>query len=137
MSCWIINSCRKKKKYSNNEYSKNEKHSFDNNIFMIGFGTPEENRDKKKGNTTIKQFDKFKKEVNINDTIYLYANKTGIIAKGKFSHIIENIEDKDKAPDWSKDEKQTHIKIDKWEIFKDPLKYKPRPLTLYLEKNEI
>ena len=130
MSCWIINSCRKSGLH-------NEKYSLENNIFMIGLGTPEENRDKKKGNTTIKQFDKFKKHVNINDTIYLYANKTGIIAKGKFLYIIENIKDEDKAPDWSKDEKQTHIKIDKWEIFEVPLKYKARPPTLYLEKNEI
>ena len=128
MSCWIVNSCRK-------SGLQNEKYCLDNNICMIGFGIPEEHRDKNSGNTTIKQFDKFKNNVNVNDTIYLYANKIGIIAKGKFLSFNKDIQDEHKAPDWSKDEKQIHINIDKWEKFENP-NYKARPLTLYLEKKQ-
>ena len=128
---WIINSCRK-------SGLNNEEKMLDKNVFFIGFGTPNEKREEKKSYTTIKQFENFKKKSNIGDTIYLYANKVGIIAKGNYiGSICEPIKKNEKAPDWSELEKQSHVGVDKWIIFDTPINYKARPQTLYYEKREI
>ena len=79
----------------------------------------------------------FKKKSNIGDTIYLYANKVGIIAKGKYNGNIYEPSDIDKAPDWSDLEKQLYIEVEEWIIFENPINYKARPQTLYYEKREI
>ena len=126
---WIINSCRKSGR-------DNEQAMLDNNIFYIGFGTPIGNRKDKKSNTTIKQFDFFSTTAKKGDKIHLYVNKIGIVAIGEFTgtYYLPKTDD-EKAPDWSKLEGQCHVKIDKWNKLSVPLKYKPRPLTLYLDKN--
>ena len=127
---WIINSCRK-------SGLNNEEKMLEKNVFFIGFGTPYEKREEKKSYTTIKQFDNFKKKSNVGDTIYLYANKVGIIAKGKYNGIIYEPNEINRAPDWSDLEKQTHIGVEEWIRFENPINYKARPQTLYYEKREI
>ena len=122
---WILNSCRK-------SGDQNEKKMLKNNRGFIGFGKPEEKREEKTTNTTIKQFTKFKEMANQGDNIYLYQNKVGIIAMGKYTGEYYEPQFMDeKAPDWSVDEKQCHIGIQKWNILSDPIKYTPLPLTLY------
>ena len=127
---WVINSCRK-------SGLNNERKMLEKNVFFIGFGTPNEKREEKKSYTTIKQFENFKKKSNIGDTIYLYANKVGIVAKGKYTGNIYEPSEIDKAPDWSNLEKQSHIRVEEWSIFEKPINYKARPQTLYYEKREI
>ena len=128
---WIINSCRK-------SGIQNEKTMLDKNIFYIGFGVPTEERNLKKSNTTIKQFNNFIQKAKKGDNIYLYANKLGIIAIGKFSGEYYNpISNTEKAPDWNNNENQCHIKVNEWIKISPPFKYKPLPITLYLEKREI
>jgi len=124
---WIINSCRI-------SGGQNEIQMLANNIFYIGFGTLEEERHKKKTNTTIKQFNTFIQKAKKGDNIYLYANKVGIIAIGEFTGDYYNpICNEEKAPDWGVEHYQCHVKVTKWNKIYPPLKYKPRPLTLYLD----
>ena len=124
---WILNSGRKDKKTLPN----NEIKMLKFNRGFIGFGTPSEKRNEKKSFTTIKQFENFKKKSKSGDIINLYANKIGIIAEGIYtgeSYYPKFIDEL--APDWSIDEKQIHLGI-KWRILDKPLKYKPKPITLY------
>ena len=127
-SAWILNSCCKSGYY-------NEAKMLQNNRGFIGFGKPEEKREDKKTNTTIKQFNKFKQIAKKGDNIYLYKNKVGVIAIGEYTgEYYEPQFIDDKAPDWNIDEKQCHIGI-KWDLLPDPIKYKPLPRTLYFIKS--
>ena len=65
--------------------------------------------------------------------MFLYKNKTGIIAVGVYTGKCTDPElNKEKeAPDWDKDEKLCHIVIEKWEKQTPPIKYRPLPQTLY------
>ena len=125
---WVINSCRK-------SGINNERIMLDKNVFYIGFGTPSEERHKKKSNTTNKQFQTFLRRAQKGDAILLYANKCGIIATAKYTGEYFSPDENDKAPDWDSDEIQCHIKVTKWHICDSPIKYRARPPTLYSTEN--
>ncbi len=128
---WIGNSCRIN---TADGGRKIEDYMLNNNIFCIGYGTPEEKREQKKGNTTIKQINKFINEAKQGDIINLYANRTNsIIASGVYKgnslHKTTNYDGK--IPYWDKKEIYTCIEIENWIKLLKPITIKPKRFTLY------
>ena len=114
----------------------NEQQMLERNRGFIGFGVPEEDRINKNGNTTYKQFDKFKELSNSGDIIYLYKNKVGYIARGIYTgEYFEPQFSDEKARGWPQDEIQIHMGIiwTRFEMPKKPSADKvPRCTTLKL-----
>ena len=114
MNLWSLNTACKS----------NEQSMLLKNRGYIGLGEPYENREEKKGNTTIKQLVKFKNIAKKNDYIFLYKNKIGFIAYGKYTGEVFTPQFNDEfAPGWnSSSEKQCHLGIDQWISFMNPIK---------------
>jgi len=104
----------------------NKDHMIRRNLCYIGLGnnrTDYEDRMKKKGNSTPKQFTKFERLAKSGDLIYLYENKVGYIAYGEYTgEIIEPQKGCELAPYWSKEEIQKHIRVKNWIQMKNPIK---------------
>ena len=102
----------------------NEISMLNKNRGYVGLGDTHENREEKKGNTTNKQLSKFKNIAKKNDLIFLYKNKTGFIAYGKYTGEAFHPQFNDElAPGWCPcSERQCHLGIQQWININPPIK---------------